>query len=108
MYTVTRTQVRPSTSVNFYIPQWSFSSPEEIEYCINFSNNYVQTMFWLTSQFEYSEDNLTLTMHNIWQSEEQYLNFKSDPLGLARFESLIDAYCLENNITHQLVTAVTS
>jgi hypothetical protein len=108
MYTVTRTQGRPDTTVNFYIPQWALSTEEEIAYCTHFATEYVQTFAWLTAQFEYSDDGLTCTMTNIWQSEEDYLKFKEDPMGLAKFESLVNANCLKNNITHTIVSEASS
>ena len=107
MFIVTRTQVRPDTSVGFYIPQWvnvHEAIPEETEYCQNFTQNYVEKFIWLTTQFEYATDGLTLTMHNFWQSEEDYLIFKTDPLGLDRFNFLVDKYCQEHGLTHELTS----
>lgn len=107
MYIVTRTQVRPDTTVSFYMPQWvnpNEATSEETEYCSNFTKNYIETLAWLTGQFNYSDDGLTCTMNNIWQSEEDYLKFKEDPLGLARFNFLLDRYCQQNNLTHELIS----
>ena len=103
MYKVTRTQTRPNINVAFYLPQWIMTSDEEIEYCTHFAREYAETAAWIVSQYEYSDDGLTLNLYNFWSSKEDYLKFKLDPLGLARFNFLMDKYCLENNLTHRLV-----
>ena len=103
MYKVTRMQKRSNTNVDFYLPHWSISNFDEIEYVNNFLENYEYTAFWIKTDFEYSEDKLTFIMYNFWKSEEAYSKFKLDPLGLEKFNSLLNKYCLENNITHELV-----
>jgi hypothetical protein len=61
------------------------------------------TSCWLNVDYEYSEDGLTLTIHNFWNSEEDYLKFKSDPLGFEKFNSLMNAYCLKNNLMTEVL-----
>jgi hypothetical protein len=98
MWQVVRKQLRLNTSVNFFSVD-QHTSPETKQYMYN---TYVATGKQLMMEKEMSDDGLTLTVTQIWQNNEDYLECKNDPVSITMKEEF-DAYIQSNGIIFEVV-----
>jgi len=100
MFLVTRTQVRPNTSVEFFGQDNSAITPEAIAHM---RENYITTGKQINSDRIVSEDGLTLTVATIWQSEEAFNDYRNDQFVVDNLINVSNAYCQANGIASTLV-----
>jgi len=98
MWQVVRTQTRPNTSVDFFLSE-QHTSAETKQYMYS---TYVETGKQLMMTKETSDDGLTLTVTQIWQSQEDYIECKNDPVSIVIKEEF-DAYIQSNGIIFEVV-----
>lgn len=92
MFTITKTQTRPSASVAFWTNQGV--PAETFEYISNTHQHNI-----LDSQTAISEDGLTLTKITTWSSKEAYDNFLADEVLSTMFDNC-HTYMNDNGITY--------
>ena len=89
--TLTKTTIRPSTSVEWY------KTPNTVLDYIN--STYLFNLGQLRkSEFMLSEDQLTLTQASTWSSIETHAAFMADPIVAANMTAM-DTHNTDNNIT---------
>lgn len=93
MYTITKTQTRPSVSVAFWTNQGIAA-----ETFVHIGQNHQHNV--LDSETTISEDGLTLTKTTVWASKEALDNFMSDPVVVNNLINKCHTYMKENNITY--------
>lgn len=98
MWQVVRTQTRPNTSIDFFLSDQHMSA-ETKQYLYS---TYVETGKQLMMIKEMSDDGLTLTVTQIWQSEEYHIECKNDPVSIIIKEEF-DAYIQSNDIIFEIV-----
>jgi hypothetical protein len=100
MFLVTRQQVRPNTSVEFFGQDNSAITPETLAYI---RDNYVTTGKQINTERSVSGDGLTLAVNAIWQSEEAFNEFRNDQFVIDNLINVSNAYCEANGIVSTLV-----
>ena len=101
MFLVTRQQVRPNTSVEFFGQTNPGVTPETLAYL---RENYGVNGKQINSDRSISEDGLTLTMPVIWQDEAAFEEFRNDQFVIDNLINVCDAYCNEHGIAWTLVS----
>jgi hypothetical protein len=101
MFLVTRTQIRPSTSVAFFGQDNSAISSETLTYI---RENYIITGKQINTDRTISTDGLTLTISTTWQSEEAFTEYRNDQFVIDNLIDVSNAYCEANGITSTLVS----
>lgn len=94
MIKVTRTQTRPSLSIDF------FRTPRDIsqQWSNYFKENYLKTGKCLTFMEEISNNDLSLTLVTVWLSQEDFDDFKNDPTTISLLFNAQGQYERDNNI----------
>ena len=100
MFLVTRTQVRPNTSVEFFGQDNPAIAPEAITYM---RENFIITGKQVNNDRTVSEDGLTLTVNTIWQSEEVFNEYRNDQFVIDNLINTSNTYCEANGISSALV-----
>jgi len=95
MYQVIQKQIRPNTSVPFHEADTSQTISDECKKY--FFENYILTGKNIDHTHVHSEDGLTCETITLWESEEVFNQFKSDP-NVADFWLDRWRYCDEHNI----------
>jgi hypothetical protein len=98
MWQVVRKQIRPDTSIDFFLSE-QHTSPETKQYLYS---TYVTTGKQLMMVKEMSDDGLTLTVTQIWQSNEDHIECKNDPVSIIIKEEF-DAYIQSNGIVFEII-----
>lgn len=101
MFLVTRTQVRPNTSVEFFGQDNSAIAPETGTYI---RETYVITGKQVNVERSVSEDGLTLTIQTMYQSEEVFNEYRNDQFVIDNIINISKTYCEANGIQQTLVS----
>ena len=102
MYVLTKKQIRPDTSANFFdIRNAALVSKEYRDY---WRTNYVSTGKCLFVQLTMSEDELELTSIMMWESKADYDAFIADQYCLDEFLNKYNAYNEAHNITTETIS----
>lgn len=91
MFKVIKKQIRPNTSVDFYVP----SNPELLEWLYT---NYFQPGKMLVPESSVSENGLELTTTVLFQSEEIAREWKYNSYVVEHLHTPNEAYCAANGI----------
>jgi hypothetical protein len=102
MYQIIRKQTRPNTDVPFCILRTSDQLSEEVKK--HFWENYISKEKHLLATDNVSENGLELTIVTIWDSQESFLEFKSDEI-CNQMATIVSDHCLANGITNDLISA---
>ena len=95
MFIVTKKQIRPNTSVEFFS---AALSPEfEAEFKRHMFITYMSTGKFIDSVESISADSLTKTVVTTWLSEADLNTWKADPI-CADFVERYNQYCIANGI----------
>lgn len=101
MFLVTRTQVRPNTSIDFFGSDNPAIPPGTL---IHIRDTYVVTGKQVNVERSVSEDGLTLIMKALWSSEEAFNEYKNDQIVTNNLINISTAYCEANGISLTLVS----
>lgn len=101
MYIVTKKQVRPNQTVDFFNISSPLISLEAKEY---YKNNYKLTGKLVYVDVGLSDDGLTQTASMMWESKQVYDEFMADPIIGAQIRDISDEYRIANGITTELVS----
>jgi hypothetical protein len=101
MFLVTRQQIRPNTSVEFFGQDQANMTPEAMAHI---RETYVITGKQVNVERSVSEDGLTLTIQTIYQSEEAFEEYKNDQVVIDNLFTVSSAYCTANGIQQTLVS----
>lgn len=93
MFTITKTQTRPSVSVAFWTNQ---GVPAET--FVHIGQNHQQNV--IDSEATVSEDGLTLSKTTTWSSKEAYDAFMADEVVINSMVNKCHTYMNENGITY--------
>jgi hypothetical protein len=102
MYSVVRKHVRPNTTIPFFNARSPEGSSEEFK--TYFRTTYVDTGKNLIISSDVSSDGLELTATSIWDSEESFNQFMSDPMCIPVITSAQE-YLVNNGITEVVETS---
>lgn len=96
MFIVTKKQIRPTTSVEFFS---ATTFPEfEDEFKRHMFKTYMSTGKFIDTTESISADGLTKTVVTSWLSEADLTAWKADPI-CAAFVERYNQYCVANDIT---------
>jgi hypothetical protein len=101
MFLVTRQQIRPNTSVEFFGLEQAGMTPEVMTYM---RETYVTSGKQISTERSVSEDGLTLTIQTIYQSEEVFEEYKNDQIVIDNLFTVSGTYCTANGIQQTLVS----
>lgn len=91
MFKIVKKQIRPNTSVDFYVP----SNPELLEWL---SVNYFQNNKMQISETVVSENGLELTTTVLFQSEDVAREWKYNTYVAEHLHTPMETYCSANGI----------
>ena len=97
MFKVIKKQIRPNTSVDFYVP-----NSEVLQWL---STNYIQTGKMMVPESSISENELEMTTTVLFQSEEVAREWKYNTYVVENLHTPNEAYCAANGI--ELLPAIT-
>jgi|688.fasta_scaffold657285_2 hypothetical protein len=97
MFIVTKKQIRPNTSVEFF----SIKDYPQIQEVFKqyMYQTYMSTGKLLASDETISEDGLTKTVVTWWLDEQSANEWTADPICSANFTNLYKQHCQDNGIT---------
>lgn len=97
MITLIKKQTRPSTDIPFF-----FESPlVRKEYGPYLKTNYIDTGKLITVVREMSEDKLSITLTTVWESQEAFAEYYSDPFCIENFLKISTEYDQTHGITSE-------
>lgn len=103
MYIVTIKFTRPTTDIEFYTLKQSTEIPPELKKY--FASTYVFSGKLITTDWTYSDDNLSATVMTIWATKADFDEYTTDARLVAEFFPNRTAYNTEHGITMEKISA---
>lgn len=95
MYQVTKKQIRPTNTVDFFNATLHINA----DYLLYFTENYINTGKFILSDNARGDSDLELVSTILWSSKEAWEEFQADTRAQTEFRAVREAYFQENGIT---------
>lgn len=102
MYIVTIKFTRPTTDIEFYTLKQSTEIPPELKKY--FASTYVFSGKLITTDWTYSDDNLSATVMTIWNTKADFEEYVNDARMVSEYFPNRTAYHTENGITMEMIS----